>query len=65
MPVACSCIAGNYYLSYHPTNPTDPSDVKPNGPIITECNTLRHVVVSTEEAETGGLSIKGQNILPI
>ena len=45
-------------------NPTKLSDVNPNGPIITECKTLRHVVGSTSESETGGFFINGQNIVP-
>ena len=42
-----SRIAGHYYASDHTNNPTNNSDVKPSGPILMECNTLRHVVGST------------------
>ena len=65
MPVACSCIYGNYCLSDHPTNPTNPSYVNPNGPILTKFKTLLHVVRSKSEAETRGLFINVQKIVPI
>ena len=35
-PGALSSISGKKCLRGHPTNPTKPSDVKPNGPIIME-----------------------------
>ena len=35
IPVARSRIAGHYNLIDHPTNATNPSDVNPNGPILT------------------------------
>ena len=60
-----SHISGHYYLSDHTTNPTSPSDVKPNEPILTECKTLWHVVVSAAEAETLGVFPNGQQIVPI
>ena len=48
---AQSRIAGYYYLG-------NKSNAKPhpelNGSIIIECKTLKHVVVSASEAETGG-----------
>ena len=46
MPGSRNIIDGHYYLSYHPTNPTNHSNVNPNGTIITKCNTLGHVVGS-------------------
>ena len=65
MPGSCSRISGNYYLSYHPNKPTNPSDVNPNGPVITEFKTLRHLVGSAAESDTRGLFINGQNIVQI
>ncbi len=38
---------------------------KPNGPILIECKTLKHVVASAAEAETGGLFLNGQTAIPI
>ena len=35
MKVSRSRITGNYYLSDHNIKPTNPSDINPNGPIIT------------------------------
>ena len=40
MPGYNSRISGCYYLSDHPTNPTNPSDVNPNGLMFTKCKTL-------------------------
>ena len=65
MPGDCSRITGHYYLSYHYNNPANPSYVNPNEPIIMECKTLRNVVRYTSEAETGGLFINSQNVVPI
>ena len=65
MPVSCSRISVQYYLSDHPTNSTNPSYFNPNRPIITYCKTLRNLVVSATEAETGRLFINGHHIVPI
>ena len=65
LPNAKSRIAGHYYLSDHPQHrPTKP-DPHPNGPIHTECKTLRTVVSSAAEAECGGPYINAQNAIPI
>ena len=53
----CSRIYGHYYLSDHLNNPTNPSDVNPNGPILNQCNTIQHVVSSAAEDETGGIFV--------
>ena len=60
-----SCIYGHYYLTYHPTNPNNHSDGNTKEPILTECNTSRHVVGYAAEAETIELFINGQLIIPI
>ena len=65
MPGARSCISGQYHLSDHPTNPTNPSYVNPNGPILTECKTLQYLVISTVEYDTGGISTNIHNIVSI
>ena len=52
MPTAKSRIAGYYYLSSKPTSTSSPPL---NGAILIECKTLKHVVASAAEAETGGL----------
>ena len=52
MPAAKSRIAGYYYLSSKPTSTSSPPL---NGAILIECKTLKHVVASAAEAETGGL----------
>ena len=60
---AHSRIAGHYTLSSHPPPaPTIPHKT-PNAPILIECKTLRHVVASAAEAETGRLFHNAQTIL--
>ena len=46
-----------------PTN--DTPNPKINVPIITICQTLKHVVASAAEAETGGTFLNGQAMVPI
>ena len=58
---AKSRMTGHYYLSFHPSTPSPLQ----NGPILTECKALRHVVGSAAEAETGGLYHNGQTAIPI
>ena len=48
LPEACSCMARQYFLS---TDPTLTRTVLPNGPILTECCTIKHDVTSSAEAE--------------
>ena len=65
LPHARSRIAGHYFLSdTPPPNPTLPNP-SPNGPLHTECRTLRNVVTSAAEAETGGLFHNGQMTISI
>ena len=64
-PNAKSRNAGYYILStYPPPSPTI-STPAPNAPILVECKTLRSVVASAAEAETGGLFHDGQTIVHI
>ena len=50
---SCSRIDGHFYLSDHPP-PTDTPKPKLNSPILTVFQTLKKLVDSAEEAETGG-----------
>ena len=62
---ARSRIAGHYILSsYPPPAPQIPRKA-PNASILIECKTLRNVVASAAEAETGGLFHNAQTILHI
>ena len=56
-PQAKSRIAGYYYLGkkIHPNLLSSTTTTKPNAPLHVECKTLKHVVSSAAEAETGGL----------
>ena len=58
MPKARSRIAGYYYFS-------DANGTYLNAPFLIICKTLKHVVSSAAEAETGGLFINGQEIISI
>ena len=64
LPNARSRIAGLFYLSdrQHPSNIPNPPR---NGPILIICKTLRHVVASAAEAETGGLFHNTREAIPI
>ena len=37
----------------------------PNGPILAECKTLKSVVSSSDESETGGTFKNAQNVIPL
>ena len=62
MPKARSGIAGYFYMNDHPEVVFPP---KLNALVLVECKTLRHVVTSSAEAETGGLFYNAQTIFPI
>jgi len=62
---ARSRIAGHYILSSHPSPAPQIPKKTPNAPILVECKTLRNVVASAAEAETGGLFHNAQTILHI
>ena len=64
MPNARSRFAGYYYLSSYPPTPLTPTtDIPLNSPIHIECRTIRHVVASAAEAETGGIFYNAQTAL--
>jgi hypothetical protein len=64
LPGAKSRIAGYYFLAEQPPAHGIPRP-NLNGAIHVECKGLKHVVASAAEAETGGLFINGQIIIPI
>jgi len=64
VPKARSRIAGYYYLAQYPTADAIPKPIL-NDAIHVECKTLKHVVASAAEAETGRLSHNGKSILQI
>ena len=62
LPKTRSRLAGHYFLS---TDPTLTCTILPNGPILTECQTIKHVVASSAEAEISALFHNAQSALPI
>ena len=62
LPRAKSRLAGHFYLSSDPRLTTT---IRPNGPVLTECKTIRAVVASAAEAETHGIFHNAQTALPI
>jgi len=65
LPNARSRVAGHFFLSNQPPAPPALPNPKPNGPIHTVCKTLRNVVSSAAESETGGIFVNGQEGVPI
>ena len=64
LPAAFSLISGHYcftnlMIDYSKGTPN------PNGPILTECNTLKTVVSSSDEAEIGSTFENAQNLIPL
>jgi hypothetical protein len=55
LPNARSRYAGHYFLSDRPPPPPAKLTPKPNGAILTICKTIRGVMGSAAEAETGGV----------
>ena len=64
LPKARSRIAGHFYLSDEPP-PTDTPKLKLKSPILTFFQTLKIVVASAAEAETGGMFLNGQTMVSI
>ena len=64
LPKARICIAGHFYLSDHPP-PTDMPKPKLNVTTLTVYQTLKNLVASAEEAETGGMFLKRHTMVPI
>ena len=66
LPNAKSRIAGYFYLSTFPNNKPPAIPIpQPNGPLLIICKTLKNVVASAAESETGGLFINTQETIPI
>ena len=64
LPGAKSQITGYYYLgAHHPSQGTPCSTT--NGSIYVKCNTLKHIVASAVEIETGELFTNSQLAIPI
>ncbi len=62
LPRARSRISGHFFLS---DLPDFKRTITPNGPILTECKTIRTVVASAAKAETHGIFHNAQTALPI
>ena len=64
LPKARSRIAGHYYFTNRMDDYTQGIPMA-NGPVLTECKTLRSVVSSSAEAETGGTFANAQHVIPM
>jgi hypothetical protein len=64
-PKARSRAAGHFYLSNQPPPAPATPNPTPNGPIHTECSTIRPVMSSAAEAETGTIFLNGQRAVPM
>ena len=65
LPNARSRYAGHFYLSNHPPALPQKPNPKPNGPILTECKTIRNIVASAAETETAGVFGNAQQAIVI
>ena len=66
LPQARSRIAGHFHLGNLPPRPPAlPPKSSTNGPILTVCKRLRHVVSSAAEAETGTAFYNSKEAIPI
>jgi hypothetical protein len=63
LPKAHSRVAGHYYLSNIQSDYSK-GDPQTNGPILTIVQSLKTVVSSAAEAETGGVFVNAQVIIP-
>ena len=59
-PKASSHDAGHYYLRETPPPPLIRPNPTPNIPIISRCQTIRTVISSAAEAETGAIFLNGK-----
>ena len=55
----------HFYLSYWPSTNSMKTNTKINGPIHTECKTIRNVVSSAEEVETCGTFNNGKTAINV
>ena len=64
-PKSRSRAANHFYLiNTPPPHPIRPTPT-PNGPILTKCQTIRTVMASATEAETGVIFLNGQQAVPM
>ena len=64
-PQAQSRVAGNFYLSEKIPVETPTPNPTPNGPILTECRTVRNVMSSAADVETIGIFHNAKIAVPI
>ena len=57
--------AGHFYLSNNPPSDNTRPTPSPNGPVLTKCQTIRIVMASAAESETGAIFLNGQQAVPI
>ena len=62
LPKARSRMAAWFILGNDPTTHPKPMS---NAPVLIMCNTLKNVMASTAEAETGGIFLAAQKACPI
>ena len=62
---ACSCALSQNYLIENPLPPNIRSTPYPNGQILTKCQTIRTIMDSAAEAETGTIFLNNQQAVPI
>jgi hypothetical protein len=65
LPKARSRAAGHYYFSDWPEPAPAKPNPTPNGPVHTLCKTIRNVMSSAAESETGGVYLNGKEAVPI
>ena len=64
-PKTCRRAAGHFYISDNPPLDNIRPAPSPNGSILTKCQTIRTVMASSAEAETGAVLLNGQQAVPI
>jgi hypothetical protein len=65
LPKAQSRAAGHYFFSNWPRPAPHKHNPAPNGPIHTLCKTIKNVMSSAAESETGGVYMNGKESIPI
>ena len=64
-PQARIRVSGNFYLSEKIQDDNPTPNPTPNGPILTECRTVRNVMSSDAKAETIGIFHNAKVAVPI
>jgi hypothetical protein len=65
LPKARSRAAGHYFFSNTPPPAPQKPNPTPNGPVHTLCKTIKNVMSSAAESETGGVYLNGKESIPI